>query len=574
MKYEKHIDEAFERLGFTPRPGQREAVEQILVACIDEKMQNVILNASTGTGKSIIGAAAAEALTSAKGLSADAHKSSIMLTATNVLAKQYSNTFQRLEKYNKFIQIKGANNYDCTALTTPEEAVTAESCAFFEMVKHQSEFSDLIANNCDKCEYLSIKKQRNAVRHLATNYSYYFIDRMYTGQFEDRNLIVWDEAHLVNDLFSEHNAIYFSQKQIQKMAQEIADTVQLTDVEIAKTLQTVAADCGKGKITEKNYTTYLRTMHEVYKYAKERGVAAQEKALRAGRHNAYSKLTKFVRAYEGRACKIDDFFNYSYEHVFEYKDEDHSVSVKPVFVGKMLEALQAANHNLFMSATVSAEFMIVTLGLDPEKTKFIKLPPVFPKENKEIVFFDPMSLNYNSMKDPATIKRLTTSVKKIVVKHTKDGERGIVLAPSFKVTQEICAALPKTGFKLFEHKQGEKLEPLLDAFKAYKAGPAILVSPSMFEGVDLPGDLSRFQVLVKAPFPSLGDKRMKFILDRRPDIYNTIAVMKMVQGAGRSVRSMDDHAITYCLDINGQRIFTDKANIWKDEFNLRFTKFI
>jgi Rad3-related DNA helicase len=129
--------------------------------------------------------------------------------------------------------------------------------------------------------------------------------------------------------------------------------------------------------------------------------------------------------------------------------------------------------------------------------------------------------------------------------------------------------------KLFEHIQGTKLEATLTAFKEYKGElPAVLVSPSMFEGIDLPGDLSRFQILVKAPFPSLGDKRMKFILDHHPDLYNVITIMKMVQGAGRSVRSMEDHAVTYCLDLNGQRVFNSNANIWKNEFNLRFTKFL
>jgi Rad3-related DNA helicase len=96
----------------------------------------------------------------------------------------------------------------------------------------------------------------------------------------------------------------------------------------------------------------------------------------------------------------------------------------------------------------------------------------------------------------------------------------------------------------------------------------------MFEGVDLPGNLSRFQVIVKAPYPSLADKRMKFILDKYQSLYNLIATMKLVQGAGRSVRSADDYAVTYCLDQNAQRLFSSSQNIWKDEFNLRFTKFI
>ena len=39
--------------------------------------------------------------------------------------------------------------------------------------------------------------------------------------------------------------------------------------------------------------------------------------------------------------------------------------------------------------------------------------------------------------------------------------------------------------------------------------PTILVSPSLMEGIDLVDDLSRFQIIVKVPYASLGDKHVK-----------------------------------------------------------------
>lgn len=579
VKYEIQINEAFARLGFTPRPGQKEAVDKILTAFVDEKAQNVILNASTGTGKSIIGAVTAETLAAINGKSDATTNASISLTATNVLAKQYDATFHGLGDVGKYVMIKGAANYDCSALTTPQEPTNAESCAWYTMVKAGSEFESIMMKHCNECEYLKIKKQKNAVRHLTTNYSYYFIDRMYTGKFEHRDLVIWDEAHLVNDLFSEHNAIHFSQKRIQQYQEEIAATVRLTDLTVSKTLISLAKDVAiPNKINDMNYEAYLRALLSVYTYAKQQGALAMERALRSGRMQEYTKLSRFTKKYEGLLCKIDDLFKYEYEHVFEYKEEEKAVTIKPVFVGTMIEALQASDHNLFMSATVSEEFTVKTLNLDPDKTRFIKLPPTFPKENKEIVFFDPISLSYRSLQDQSVVTRLRKNVAKVVKKHVSDGDRGIILTPSFKlqneIVQELVAAKEYKDYKLFEHRQGEKLEHTLTAFKAYKGGPAVLISPSMFEGIDLPGDLSRFQIMVKAPYPSLGDKRMKFILDKHPSLYNIITIMKLVQGAGRSVRSVDDHAVTYMMDLNAQRLFNSSQNIWRDEFNLRFTKFI
>ena len=576
MKYQTQINEAFESLGFTPRPGQVEAVNDILIGFLDIKYQNQILNAPTGTGKSIIGAVSAEALSICKGLNKQSPKASIMLCSTNILSKQYDSTFKELANKGNYIMIKGASNYPCSALSTPELPETAESCAWFTMIQAGSDFESTIKTHCDKCEYLCNNKRKNQVRHLTTNYSYFFVDRMYTGKFEDRSLIVWDEAHLINDLFSEHNAILFSQKKVQAMAKEIGELVGIADMKINKILTSVAKDCGvKDKINDSNYRAYLSAMYEVYSYAAEQGKEQADKALRSNKTSQYTKLTRFYKRYESLACKIDDLTKYEYEHVFEYKEEDCSISIKPIFVGTMIEALQCSDHNLFMSATVSNEFMVKTLNLDPTKTGFLKIKPTFPIENKEVVFFDPLSLNYTTLQNPDTIKALRKNVSKIVKKHVADGERGIILSPSFKLQNEIVAELHGIpGFKLFEQRQGEKLENTLEAFKAYKGGPAILISPSIFEGVDLPGDLSRFQIVIKAPFPSLGDKRMKFILDHHKEIYEIITIQKLVQGAGRSVRSETDHATTYFLDMNAQRLWGSKANIWGNEFRPRYTKFI
>lgn len=573
MKYETPILESFRRLGFNPRDGQVAAVNQILEAYIDEGMRNVILNASTGTGKSIIGAVVAETYSTLKG-NKFGPKSSISLTATNVLAKQYEGSFIKIMDAGQYAMIKGANNYDCSALSTPQQPENADACAWYNMVQESSAFQTILDTHCAKCEYLDVKKKRNAVRHLTTNYSYYFIDRMYSGKFEDRDLIVWDEAHLINDLFSEHNAIYFSQKTMMKTATDIADKVQITDMTIAKLIKAIGQDCAKpDKINETNYKTYLHGLKEIYSYAKVQGGIAMERALRSGNMSKYSALRRFVKEYEGKYCKIDDLFNFEYDHVFEYNKDEKSVSVKPIFVGTMIDALYCGDEskNLFMSATISENFMTKTLQLDASKTKFIKLDPTFPKENKEVVFLDPISLNYTSMQDPKTIQKLRGNVRKIVQHHFEKGDRGIILAPSFKIVKEMAEEVSEIrGMKLFEHRQGEKLQDILEVFKAYKGGPAVLISPSMYEGIDLPGDLSRFQILVKAPFPSLGDKRMKYILDRHPDIYNTITIMKCVQGAGRSVRSLEDHATTYMLDANLKRVWTSKTNVWRDEFKERY----
>jgi len=572
MRYEKQINEAYERLGFKPRDNQVEHCNQVIEAFLDEGFTNVVLSAPTGTGKSIIGAVVADVIHSIKYPDDPAH-ASFMLTATNVLAQQYDDAFGQEDGQpwdGRFLVVKGASNYDCAALSTDEEPARADSCAI--MLFKKQGMQDILDKYCEKCEYKWSRAMRNRTRHLITNYSYYFIDRMYaTHPMEKRSVCIFDEAHLLNDLFVEHNAIYFSEKRLTQFEME---TAELLDGQGG--FHVIKRDLVQGKINEKTYQDYLKKLQDLYNGVSDALKARADRNVR--NHSKYLKLNRASKKYHDLACKIDDLFLFEYPHVFEYKPKDlkkqqneHEVTVKPIFVGEMFECLHNAEHNLFMSATVTESYMKRTMTL-PGTTKHIRLAPQFPPENKKVVFLKPQTLNYTTMKDPEVVKRLCANVWQIVEHHTKAGERGIVLCPSFNVVQSIAETLRGVkipGLRVFEQVRGQKLAELLDDFKDYEGGPAVILTPSGFEGIDLPGDLSRYQVIVKAPFGSLGDRRIEHILNVYPDIYSLITLMKVVQGAGRSVRSKEDHAVTYMLDTAIQRLWT-KNNEWADEFLTSF----
>ena len=577
MRYETQILEAFKRIGFSPRDNQVESIDKILIAFLDEKFKNVILSAPTGTGKSIIGAVVSEVIHEIKH-PGEKPGASFLLTATNVLAHQYHDTFvdDEAPEDNIFHIIKGAANYGCAALSTPEEPQNAESCS---VVMFQKQAMDtIIQSYCNECEYHRSRKLKNSSRHLITNYSWYFLDRMYsTHPMEKRSVCVFDEAHLINDLFVEHNAIYFSEKRLSSFAEEVSENLSIGNTDVFKNLKMIKDHLVAGKINDQNYMSYLTTLHNTYKQIAD--TAAREADRNTRNHKKYLILAKLSKKYFNLGCKIDDLVIFDYPHVFEHKAKDpkkfqneHEVTVKPIFVGDMFEALDNADHNLLMSATISDVFANRTMTL-PGTTKFIKLPPQFPPEHKKVVFFKTQTLNYNTMKDPATIKKLCASVFQIVDHHTKKGERGIILAPSFVIVKSVAETLRlmRGNYKVFEQERGQKLAVLLEEFKAYNGGPAVLLTPSGFEGIDLPGDLSRFQIMCKAPFGSLGDKRIAHILNVYPDIYSLTTLMKVTQGAGRSVRSMDDYATTYCLDASIQRLWAAKNNAWADEFLTTYT---
>jgi Rad3-related DNA helicase len=78
----------------------------------------------------------------------------------------------------------------------------------------------------------------------------------------------------------------------------------------------------------------------------------------------------------------------------------------------------------------------------------------------------------------------------------------------------------------------------------------VLISPSLYQGVDLKDDLSRFQVIVKVPYSDLSDRRTQVKMQRDRGWYDWQTALRLVQTYGRSVRGETDSAVTYVLDSN------------------------
>jgi Rad3-related DNA helicase len=92
----------------------------------------------------------------------------------------------------------------------------------------------------------------------------------------------------------------------------------------------------------------------------------------------------------------------------------------------------------------------------------------------------------------------------------------------------------------------------------------MLLTPSMNDGVDLPGDMCRWQVLLKVPYPTLSDPRVEHLVDVEGDWewYMDVAARDVIQSVGRAVRSEDDQATFYVLDESFNDVIDSKAPDW------------
>ena len=179
----------------------------------------------------------------------------------------------------------------------------------------------------------------------------------------------------------------------------------------------------------------------------------------------------------------------------------------------------------------------------------LRLDSEFPIENRPIYKMNSVHLNYSSLKVDRVQRKIASSVDKIM--HYHANEKGIIHTTSYSQVRFIESFLSDRNRNRLISTDPEipRDEIVSKHYNNHNGENSVLISPSMHTGLDLKDEQSRFQILVKVPYPSLGDRwiKKKQTLDNGK-WYRWQTVLKIVQAYGRSVRSKDDHAVTYLLD--------------------------
>jgi ATP-dependent DNA helicase DinG len=102
--------------------------------------------------------------------------------------------------------------------------------------------------------------------------------------------------------------------------------------------------------------------------------------------------------------------------------------------------------------------------------------------------------------------------------------------------------------------------------------PTVLISPSVTEGLDLYDDLARFAIIVKVPFGFLGDQWIKKRLEMSNSWYQRRALIDIIQGGGRIVRSKEDNGNVYILDESWRYLYSQTGHMvpdwWKESYRV------
>lgn len=216
---------------------------------------------------------------------------------------------------------------------------------------------------------------------------------------------------------------------------------------------------------------------------------------------------------------------------------------------------------LLTSGTISVDgnfdYMKKELGLDYiNKSKIIEISKSSPfnfKENCIIYIAD--NIPYPNNDNDKYIKRIAEEIYKLI--RASNGH-ALVLFTSYKPLRKVYKILSEQikDIPLIEMSRGKKNAVL--EFKKSEKG-VLFATGSLWEGVNIPGDILSHLIIVKLPFPIPDpiSEYEKTLYDDINDYKEAVLIPKMLiklrQGVGRLIRNETDTGVISVLDVRASR---------------------
>ena len=479
------------------RTGQREALDAARDAFADGR-RVVVVEAPTGSGKSAI------AVTLAREA-----RSAYLLTGQKVLQDQYQRDFDDLAL------LKGRANYPCEVAPTHAAAAPCLAGRSFP--------------ECAACAYFRAKDRALAAPRAVLNYAYFLHELNYAGGFGRRELLVLDEAHNAEALLMGFVQAQLSDAQLARAGLDL----RLPGFPEPEALFEFAEDVRPRLLAR----------------AREVDAEIADGALPIDLELDALRVRQWLDGAARRLRWLSDTRDDGVPWVVEHRLDAHGAGVtfKPVAVAPFAHELlfDHADRALLLSATVlDAATFLRGLGVAPEEAAVVQVASTFPPDRRPLLLRPVARLTRHYL--DRDLPRLTHEVTEILRDH--DGEKGVVHTHSYRIAAAVLRALPPDlRARVVTHFDAAGRDAALEAHLT-RPEPTVLLSPSMTEGLDLVGDLARWQVICKLPYPYLGDPQVAARRAEDPGWYEWRTCLTLVQAYGRAVRSEDDHAVTYLLD--------------------------
>jgi ATP-dependent DNA helicase DinG len=601
--------------GYEYRPGQVGMAEAVLRAF--EEKKHLIVEAGTGTGKTLAYLVPAIAAALGKG------QRVIISTGTKNLQEQLMQQdipfLQRiLPRKFTAAYLKGRGNYACLyrikkAETMPilegmgeldhfdkvrrwvadteigdraELVDLPENLKFWHQISARSE--TCLGQKCADFEACFITRARQKAEKadvIIVNHHLFFADlNLRGGEYgkvlPDYAAVIFDEAHLIEDIAADYFGFEVSSYQIDEILRDAAN-IQIDDRMIN---QDVIKSCGKiGSVTERFWAGFSTGRGEEGRFPINTSLFARANSM--GEIEATS-LGEFYLSLDGalqqleatldrlkdqtaeiegavrriRQIRFDlDFIVKGSEKTYVYWVERRGrglylratpIDVSGILQDKLFDTVETV---VLTSATLSSggkfDFIRDRLGLPKAKTNSFIAPTSFDYEKQTVLYLPPR------MPDPRAPEYVQVAAGEIIKLLNITQGRAFVLSTSLSAMNALYKLVKdKIDFPCFL--QGDMSKAgLLERFK--KTDNAVLFATSSFwQGVDVRGEQLSCVIIDKLPFAVPTDPivaaRQKFIDENGGGSFYEYsipqAIITLKQGIGRLIRSTTDKGVLAILD--------------------------
>jgi ATP-dependent DNA helicase DinG len=428
----------------------------------------------------------------------------------------------------RFTQIKGRSNYQC--YYSPYRRVNIGRCV--------TEGYRCPERN-DVCPYWMQKVAARNAPAVLTSLAYLISEGQTEGSetyLGKRPLLILDEAHNLEEQCLDHISVRVTPFTI--------------PIEVYNQLlpQLLAIS------TDDDVKFFLESLEGQLKELLERSEAiAESTGLSTLQAEELDRIRRFLTSY-GSYKKSKS------EWVWQVRNDE--LTVQPVFATEFMQELiwKRGEFYIISSATIldHNEFAKVT-GLHDflkeDQIEFITVPSTFPVENRPIIdaTVGPLSAQYLPMNMPKAIR----AVEEIL---WNEPGNVAIHCHSYQHQRNLFDGLSDDlKPRLIIHSRKDRDEKLKEWMQSRGK---VFLSVAFSEGQDWKYEVCDAQILLKVPFPDLGDRRVR----RRLELagmgwYDSDAMLELIQSYGRAVRAEDDRARFYIVDGSFNRLVHSCAAI-------------
>ncbi len=503
-----------------PRDIQLEALE-FTKEQIRHGKKNILLNMPTGSGKSLFSIMFIKWYLNY--INKDAKFD--ILTNSKILQQQYVDEFQFIAN------VKGRNSYRCRDY--PDA-----SC------EEGNELNKAFKKKCHECPYETAQMEWINNRIGITNFHYFNSICLFKNeilQTKNPNVLIIDEAHDYEVVLSDFISNRISKSLLKRLG--FTDSESNTIYQDIKFIKTVDeyAEYIKQVFINRLSQKLLKNESKINNHQ----LNISEKVKLSKSANNLKKLIinfeTFLKDYENNPTNWVIDFEFSDDKFFS-----KNIIVQPAWSHPYLHSTiwSKYDHIIFLSGTLlNKEQFCYMNGLERKLTSYYEAESPFPLKNRPIYYIKIGKMTYDKKEE--TFKKQIEWIDKIIKRNKNN--KGIIHTGNYEIAkwvEEYYGDNPRFIF----HDSNNREASLQEHIASQE--PTIIVSPSMMTGVDLIDDLSRFQIVLKIPYPNLKSAKVKKRMSDNPEWYKLKTVADFIQSIGRSVRSNTDFAETFVLDMS------------------------